>query len=217
MKGKQPSVRRPAKRNPKLSIFSARREYALGVIRSFRQGPDVIAEVDVLAEVSFTMSAGGVLTRLYNPSTLLAAFSGTPLARFLDASTGIYNRWRPIKVALAPNLSQATSPCTSGSFALVPGGTVATPGNSADVLNIRDSATFINTTMTTGLSTGSVWCSRKDFTVELDLTGTDELWLDNNTALTTPNLFAAVHFNRASTACPFLMALRVQMKGFSSV
>ncbi len=216
MKGKQLN-RRPARRNPKLSIHAARREYALGVLRSFRVGPDTIGEVDIITEVTYTMGAGGGLATVYTPSTLLAAFAGTPLARFLSSSTGIYNRWRPIKVALAPSLNQSIAGCTSGSFALVPGGSVATPGNSADVLNIRDSATFINTTLTAGLSTGSVWCSRKDFTVELDLAGTDEVWLDNTTALTTPNLFAAVHFNRASTACLFLLAVRIQMKGFSSV
>lgn len=148
----------------------------------------------------------------YTPAGILADAAGTPLARLLATTTGVYARWRVIKASLTPNLLNI---CPSMAYAILPAGGGAAPNALSDVLNARNSTLFMNTTSTSGLFAGPPWSPKKDFTVSLDIAGTDAVWLDNNTAATAPNLFSVVRFSPTSVTDSFLLMIRVELKGFN--
>ncbi len=208
---KDESRRKSASKTRRLSPY-VYRDYGLGVIREV-PGKSGVGEMDISTVVSLgTATQGARVT--YNPTSLLAAFSGTPLTRMLDAVTGIYTRWQVVKVALAPNVLNV---CPSMAYGLLPAGAVVTPGALNDVIHIRDSAIYLNSAQASALTTGSVWGTRKDLTVSLDLTGTDEIWLDNNTAVSTPNLFSAVRFTTSAATDSCILMIRVRLKGFNTL
>lgn len=198
-----------------MSPYSAKREYALGVIRTAYVGRDGIpvSEVDCMTSVSLGSAVTGARVT-YTPATLLLAFAGSPLTRILDSSTGVFNRWRISKVAMAPNLLNI---CPSMAYALTAPGSVGTPNSLSDVLNLSSSTIHLNGAQTSALTSAAPWSPKKDFTVSLDLDGTDEVWLDNTTAATSPNLFTAVRFSASSTTDSVILMVRVQLKGFNTI
>lgn len=207
---------------------SATRE--IGMLRSLKMKGMPISEgvfVTSIQSNGATASFGFTLT----PASIETAFANTLFPRlWAHAGGGIFTRFRPVAFSIecAPYVtvpSTAATGCGSagGAYALTPAGaTTGSFATEAELLNFRESMLYHPGAVpaTSGAAGPRPFCTRKGVAgLQINLTGTDELWVGGTGAAPTTPAFAnllTVGVTTAVTNSFVILRMKAQFMGLGA-
>jgi len=202
----------------------------IGMLRSLKIKGQPISEGVFVTSIQCN-GASATNSFTLTPAAIETAFANTLFPRLWTASAGgIFTRFRPIAFAIecAPYVtvpSAAATGCGSAgaAYALVPAGsTTGTYATEAELLNFRESMLYHPGAVpaTSGAAGPKPFCTRPGVSgLQLNLTGTDELWIGTPGAAPSTPAFASlitVGVTTAVTNSFVILRMKAQFLGLGA-